>query len=169
MDSLKLQEQNQIAAALRIFQAVRHEGGYFREMNGVPVLIGEMEHFEDTPPLADDDIDALIDRIYGVTADGEAVTPKVWTVVGFYEESMEAYADHIIAEDAYAAMAQAKCDIVVGAIPGEHQMTCPGDESGCIAATEDMPGYACAECEGPMDEGDDEICANCAATAVSYD
>ena len=70
---------------------------------------------------------------------------------------MQAYCDHIEAVDEYAAMAQAKCDTVIGAFPGEHQMTCPDDDD------------ACAECEGPKTGDDPELCASCAATSVTAD
>lgn len=73
----------------------------------------------------------------------------IYTVVGYYENTMQAYCDHIEAADEYAAMAKAKCDTVIGAFPGEHQMTCPCDESGGIAAVEDM---ADAELIAAMEE-----------------
>lgn len=62
-----------------------------------------------------------------------------YTVVGLYEDTRQAYADYIAAPDAYAAMAQAKCDTVVCAFEGMHLVTVPCAESGCIAATKDMP------------------------------
>lgn len=63
------QQANQVAAALRIFQAVRHAGGWFQEYDGTNESIETMEHFEETAPLDDDQIEDLINAAYeGVVA-----------------------------------------------------------------------------------------------------
>ncbi|MEQ1811632.1 MAG: hypothetical protein ABL889_17000 [Terricaulis sp.] len=64
----------------------------------------------------------------------------IYTVVGYYEDSNQGYAAPIEAEDQYAAMAQAACDIVIGAFEGELLMHSPSCDNGLTAKPEDMPG-----------------------------
>jgi len=72
MPELSHANANQIAAALRVFQAVRQtQDGAFREYNGQRVTISEMEHFEDTPEYDDDAIESLIDKVYEMHAPEE--------------------------------------------------------------------------------------------------
>lgn len=68
------QEQaNQLTAALRVFQAVRHHGGAFRDLDGSMTTISEMEHFEETNQPSDSEIEGLCTAIF----DGvEAPEPK---------------------------------------------------------------------------------------------
>jgi len=69
--SVTYQQANQIAAALRIFQALRQTGEGFRVVDGEHVTIAEMEHFEQTEPLADEEIDQMIDKAYEGAAEPE--------------------------------------------------------------------------------------------------
>jgi hypothetical protein len=71
--SVTHQQANQIAAALRIFQALRQTGEGFREVDGQHVTIAEMEHFEETEPLADEEIEQMIDKAY----EGANTKPRV--------------------------------------------------------------------------------------------
>jgi hypothetical protein len=135
------QDKNQIVAALRVFQAVRASGGSFVEMNGEWLNIDRMDHFNNWPQMTDDEIDELVDRLYGETKSGYPVKQS-WTVVGFYDDTRQAYCDSFEAYEAYEAMAQANGGVtLVGAFPGQHKMTAPCDDSGCIANVEDMPEY----------------------------
>jgi len=63
--SVTHQQANQIAAALRVFQAIRHNGDAFREYDGQYSTIDQMEHFEECEPLEDEQIEAMIDAAYG--------------------------------------------------------------------------------------------------------
>ena len=71
--SVTHQQANQIAAALRIFQALRQTGEGFREVDGQHVPIADMEHFEETEPLADEEIEQMIDKAY----EGANTKPRV--------------------------------------------------------------------------------------------
>ena len=64
----------------------------------------------------------------------------IYTVVGYYEDSNEGYAAPIEAEDQYAAMAQAKCDVVIGAFEGELLMHSPSCDNSLLVKPEDMQG-----------------------------
>ena len=67
-----------------------------------------------------------------------------YTVIGYYESTSQAYAEHIEAGDAYEAMhlAASKNEalndlVLVGAVPGALILTAPCEESGSIAAARD--------------------------------
>lgn len=72
----------------------------------------------------------------------------IFTVIGFYEGEYQAFADHIEASDEFHAMgligAQHTEDdlVIVGAIPGAHQLLTPGDDNESIASAADMADLA---------------------------
>lgn len=61
---LDLRMANQIAAGLRVFQAIRANGGWFKELDGSHVHIDRIDHFEDTAQLSDEEVNELVDAIY---------------------------------------------------------------------------------------------------------
>lgn len=67
-----------------------------------------------------------------------------WTVVGYYDGDGNAFAAHAEADDAFEAMAVTASRyehedlVIVGAVPGKHQLVTPGDDSGSTAYAVDM-------------------------------
>jgi hypothetical protein len=68
----------------------------------------------------------------------------VYTVIGFYEEENQAFAEHVVASNEFRAMTtvgnnHAHTDLViVGAIAGGHDLFVPDEDNGKIAYAVDL-------------------------------
>ena len=72
-----------------------------------------------------------------------------WTVVGYYEDTWQAFCTHVEAVDAYAAMGlvgkqseAADSLLLVGAIQGKHDLWTPGEDNGSVASASEMVEHA---------------------------
>jgi hypothetical protein len=70
---------------------------------------------------------------------------KDYTVIGVYENTGEAFADHVTAMDAYSAMTQvadgpdcADDLCIIGAVLGHHVLDTPGDDNMATAYAPDL-------------------------------
>jgi hypothetical protein len=77
----------------------------------------------------------------------------MWTVIGFYDDNGQAFAEHVEATDQFAAMGRigkrlADSELViVGAVAGEHELHPPGDDNDKIATATDLADLADARTE----------------------
>ena len=70
---------------------------------------------------------------------------KAYTVMGIYENTGEAFAEHVSAEDVYGAMREvangpdcADDLCIIGAIEGHHDLHTPGDDNMASAYATDL-------------------------------
>lgn len=78
------------------------------------------------------------------SASADHARPKTFTVIGYYYDTEQVFADHVIAPDAKAAMDKTAAGdevwslVIVGAIEGDHQVTTYDDDAGLVSSTDEI-------------------------------